>query len=164
MPPLRRAHVLTSEHVRVLWTITSRRSTARIRQHTACTMKRLASSFTEFQSSKRARIGSPGSHGSGEALGANWPAKKEEIEAARRLILEWSDPNRTPLCLHGCLCLVVLPPNPERSSFLTRTRMDSHLAQSFNGLSSFLACPQVLLSLTSSKEGITSTTLRSGRP
>ncbi|EAA30183.2 hypothetical protein NCU06018 [Neurospora crassa OR74A] len=51
-------------------------------------MKRLASSFTESQSSKRARIGSPASHGSGEAPGTNWPAKKEEIEAARRFILE----------------------------------------------------------------------------
>ncbi|KAK3348011.1 hypothetical protein B0H65DRAFT_547811 [Neurospora tetraspora] len=55
-------------------------------------MKRLASSFTGPQSPKRARIGSLASDDSGETPRANWPAKKEEIEAARRFILEWSDP------------------------------------------------------------------------
>ncbi|KAK1783208.1 DHH phosphoesterase [Copromyces sp. CBS 386.78] len=51
-------------------------------------MKRLAAPFTGPSTLKRARIGSPASDDSGETQRADWPAKMEEIEAARRFILE----------------------------------------------------------------------------
>lgn len=87
---LRRAHVQTFEHVRALWTVTSHRLF--FGYVGISTMKRPASSFTESQSSKRVRIGLPDSDDSGETHGAEWPARKEEMEPARRFILEWSDP------------------------------------------------------------------------
>ncbi|KAK3391534.1 hypothetical protein B0T20DRAFT_473092 [Sordaria brevicollis] len=49
---------------------------------------------TGSQSSKRVRVGSPDGDDDDDTHGAEWPARKEEMELARRFILEWSDPKR----------------------------------------------------------------------
>lgn len=92
MLPLRAVHVQISEHVHVLGTTTRRKPL--FQRFGTCTMKRSASPFTGPPHSKRARTGSTASNDSNENQHqqGDWPAKEGEIEAARRFILEWSDP------------------------------------------------------------------------
>lgn len=100
MLPLRRVHVQISEHARIL-TSSSRRLQSRY--FSTCTMKRLASPSTGPPSSKRARMGSPASDDSGKTGTADWPAKEEEMEAARHFILDWSDnPYFEVVCVNSC--------------------------------------------------------------